>query len=160
MEARDSFIMRLGQKFNLVPTYEIEAIIGHELKYGGVANSFIPNYIYRWTEAEVKKITNTLLPQFKDNKTDFFYNLRLPSERVNLKKSTILKFLIRASFIPLRIFCAIFPKQCNEFAFVINKGKTVQDWLKIEDGKLKINREELAKDYDLDHRVEECRPRG
>lgn len=158
MEARDSFVMKLGQKLKLVPTYEIEAIIGHDLKYGGVANSFIPNYIYRWTEAEIEKITYSLLPQYKDNKIDYIYNLRLPIERVNLNKSALKKILIRSTFIPLRIFSKLFPKQSNEFGFVINKGQQTQDWLQLRNNELEINKEYLEKHFDLDYRVPECRP--
>lgn len=149
-EARDSLIMKVGKKLNLVPTYEFEAIIDHGFKYGGVANTFIPNHIYRWNEPEVKKMVHSLLPQFKDNKFDFYYHLRLPKGRLAFIKSPIKRMILRMAFIPLQIFCFIFPKQSNEFSFLITKGTALQDWLKMEDGIIALEKSKLPKEFRVD----------
>lgn len=152
-EARDSFIMRLGKKLKLVPTYEVEAVIDNDLKYGGVANTSIPNYIYRWKEREIESVVNAYFPTIKNNKVHYFYNLRLPTQRISFVSSPIKRFVMLAALIPLRILCAIFPKQSNEFGFLIAKGSELQDWLKEENGKIEIDPVALGKDYDINKRL-------
>jgi len=149
-EARDSSIMRIGKKYNLVPTYEIEAVIGNDLKYGGVANSSIPNYIYRWKEREIESILNAYFPNFQDNKVHYFYNLRLPTKRISIVNSPIKRMAMHAFLIPLRILCAIFPKQSNEFCFIMKKGTQLHSWLKVENGAVVINPDVIKKDFNLD----------
>lgn len=148
-EARDSTILRIGKKFNLVPTYEIEAVIGNNLKYGGVANSTIPNYIYRWKEREIESILDTYFPNFSDNKVHYFYNLRLPTKRISIVSSAIKRIAMYTALIPLRILCAIFPKQSNEFCFIMEKGHTLHNWLKKENDVVVINPDVIKNDFDL-----------
>jgi len=74
-ESRDSLLINLATFLNLSEKYEKSAVDG---KKGGVDNSDIPNYVYRWTEREFEKTIRsfdpTIEPMFR-----FFYMLRLPS---------------------------------------------------------------------------------
>ena len=53
-EARDSLMMRMAVRARRVPVYETCAVRFHNFRYGGVRNTCVPNYIYRWTETEVE----------------------------------------------------------------------------------------------------------
>src|SRR5438309_2064841 len=48
-EPRDTLLVRLGIRFNFGQEYETAAVQGDGLAFGGVRNSGIPNYVYRWT---------------------------------------------------------------------------------------------------------------
>ena len=55
VESNDSFVMRLSVKLNFSEDFEKSAL--NENTYvGGVDGSNIPNYVYRWTEREIKKL--------------------------------------------------------------------------------------------------------
>ena len=58
-ESRDSLLMRLANRTGLVPQYEVEAVIGSGLQHGGVNNTEVPNFVYRWTEREFEKTIAT-----------------------------------------------------------------------------------------------------
>ena len=127
IESRDNLLSRIGRKLNLIPEYEIDAILRDGK--GGVEDSHIPNFIYRWTRAEIIKTTNSFLPHTK-NKFFFFNNYQIPLERLKRSKKTLIKLLfpfIKVSVTLIRLF---FPKQANEFGFIIVKGKKLHPWLK------------------------------
>ena len=47
--------MRVAQRLGVVDEYELTAVADNGLPAGGVRNSPVPNYVYRWTEREVEK---------------------------------------------------------------------------------------------------------
>ena len=53
-EARDSLLMRAAIRAGLTEEFERSAISADRMR-GGVADTGIPNFVYRWTEREVKK---------------------------------------------------------------------------------------------------------
>jgi SAM-dependent methyltransferase len=61
-EARDSLLMRTAVRAGRVPLYEAAAVRSHDFRYGGVRNTCVPNYIYRWTETEVEKTIASYAP--------------------------------------------------------------------------------------------------
>jgi len=66
IESNDSFIMRLSVKLNFSEDFEKSAV--NESNYGGgVDESNVPNYVYRWTEREVKKLFYSYQPDKKIN---------------------------------------------------------------------------------------------
>ncbi len=76
LEARDSILIRLAARIGLVPDYEFEPVALNNFKFGGIRNSAIPNYVYRWTEREVFKTIESALPGRK-NRIQFFYGMTL-----------------------------------------------------------------------------------
>ena len=64
IEANDSLISRLACKFKLSEEYELSAVKKNETK-GGVDNTNIPNYVYRWTEREIIKLLKSYRPDLK-----------------------------------------------------------------------------------------------
>lgn len=148
-EAREGLLMKMSTKLGLTPIYEIEAVIGNDLKFGGVSNSHIPNFIYRWKEREIEKLVSSYYPQYKNNTIDFFYNLRLPDERVEFIKSPIKRLIMNLTFLPLRVLIVLFPKQSNEFGFIIKKGDQLQDWLAGDIEQPELNMPYLEKRFDV-----------
>jgi SAM-dependent methyltransferase len=133
-EARDSFIIHILQKLNITPHYEHVAVYGNDCKYGGVNNTAIPNYIYRWTEREIEKTIKSFAPHVKHSFV-FRYSTAFPCCPA-LEKKSKLKILFLNSMRPFFwIFTKCFPKQQNLFAFFIPKPllpNMLHPWLKYD----------------------------
>lgn len=140
-EAQDSWFVRLMVKLKLVFDYETGAVGS---KGGGLNDTAIPNFIYRWTTREVEKTINSYDPT-KIHKIVFFrsfhfYPFYLESgEYFGQKIRT--KFLgkrLTEKVINLVVFLLNFltKNQGNDFAFIIRKDKSpYQSW---------INKKELS----------------
>lgn len=140
-ESRDSLLMNFLEKIELSPTYEHVAVYYNDGKFGGVNNTEIPNYIYRWTEREIQKTISSYAP-FAKHQFLYQYGNDIPSS-VSLEKKSVLKNTIISLVKPFyKMFTILFPKQQNLFAFYVNKPDTLHDlheWLKLENEKIKFN---------------------
>jgi len=138
VESRDSTLMRLANKLGLSPEYELEAVIDHRFKYGGVDNKPIPNFIYRWTESEFEKTLNSFDP-VGPRRYRYLYDLNLPYDAAAFKKSRLKYWVIKLAYFPLRLALRVFKKQCNTLAMVATKPSRLWPWLKKEDGRTVID---------------------
>jgi SAM-dependent methyltransferase len=125
-ESRDSLIMRLAVRLGLTLDYEVDSVADGK---GGVAETGVPNYVYRWTEREVIKTVASFDPT-RPPSAKFYYDLRLPIQRLSRSGKTWLR--TAAVFLEpfSRVFARIAPKQCNEFAFAITKSGELHPWVK------------------------------
>jgi SAM-dependent methyltransferase len=129
-EARDSVMMRAAIRLGLTTDYELEAV-SQDFKSGGVSNGPIPNFIYRWTERDVRDTIASYDPAHV-HKIEFFYDLRIPIQRFTSTGNTVLR-LLGLMVEPLsRIFARLAPQQCNEFAFAICRTNVLQPWMESE----------------------------
>lgn len=133
IESRDSFLMRLLEKIGITEQYEVSAVYYSDKKFGGVNNTNIPNFIYRWTEREVKKTISTYDPTHP-HKISFFYGSSIPAycyfEKRDLKNYMIV--LLKPFYL---IFAKLFKRQQNQFAFFIDKTHAPHfPWLKKTNG--------------------------
>ena len=139
IESRDSFLMRIFLRLNLAYQYEHPAVFHNNFLYGGVANSEIPNYVYRWKEEEIKKTINCFAP-YSDHQIYFDYDLNMPSD---YKKIFLIDILSR--FLKV-IFKKICPTQLNLFSFFIKKPDLKNEsfpWINYEENKIQINKKWL-----------------
>ncbi|MBT8273427.1 MAG: class I SAM-dependent methyltransferase [Bacteroidia bacterium] len=139
-ESRDSLFNTLANKFNLAPSYELEPVALSDGKYGGMRNSHIPNYVYKWTENEVRKTVNSFMPQYI-HRFHFFYGLLVPTKRLAMSKNVLKRVVGYLGKFLIPIFTFFFKKQGNLFAFVIEKNQSLQPWLKIENNEIVYNLE-------------------
>ena len=117
VESNDSFIMRLSVKLNFSEDFEKSAL--NENTYvGGVDGSNIPNYVYRWTEREIKKLFYSYQP---DKKINIIFNYQNNIFNENLSKNSIKKIIITFSYLFLKIIFFLFPKQQNLMSIYIDK---------------------------------------
>jgi ubiquinone/menaquinone biosynthesis C-methylase UbiE len=148
-EPRDGLFVRLGVLLNLGQEYEVAAVFGNDMAFGGVRNTEIPNYVYRWTESEVRKTINSYAP-FGQHRFSFFYATRVPWSRLRMLRNKLYLAAVIASLPFLKALSFIFPKVCNNFAFMVLKPRIPNDlfpWLTVSDGKLVPNREWLTAHY-------------
>lgn len=105
MEANDCLLTRIACKFKLAEEYELSAVKANG-NHGGVDNTSVPNYVYRWTEREIMK----LLKSFKPNIThDVKFNY---SHDIKHSNNKLIKILFK-------IFFQIFKKQQNLLSIYI-----------------------------------------
>ena len=117
VESNDSFIMRLSVKLNFSEDFEKSAL--NENTYvGGVDGTNIPNYVYRWTEREIKKLFYSYQP---DKKVNIVFNYQNNIFNENLSNNLIKKIIITFSYIFLKIIFFLFPKQQNLMSIYIDK---------------------------------------
>jgi SAM-dependent methyltransferase len=150
-EPRDTLLVRLGIRFNFGQDYETASVEGDGLGFGGMRNTGIPNYVYRWTEREIEKTIRSFSP-WGEPSFLYRYSLRVPWARLRaMRNKTFLLFI--TAFLPLlKFLCFCFPKQSNGFAFAIVKPSIPTDvlpWLKYENGRITMNRDWMEREYAL-----------
>jgi SAM-dependent methyltransferase len=140
-EPRDTLLVQLGIRLNLGQSYEVASISHHGLQFGGVANTAVPNYVYRWTEREFEKTITTCAPIGRHR---FFYHyaLRVPWSRLRTLRNRGFYFGVVALLPLIKLVFRLLPRQANGFAFAVTKPRMPQDlhpWLKLEDGQVAVN---------------------
>ena len=130
-EARDSFLMKIVTKLNLTQEYEHAAVFYNDCLYGGVNNTEIPNYVYRWTEREIEKTIQSFSPICRHTFL-YDYGSAYPcTPQLELRNSlkVVVLFLMKPFYL---LFSKIFYKQQNQFAFFVHKASKESDlfpWL-------------------------------
>lgn len=119
-ESRDSLLIRMLARLNLTQTYEHAAVHFNDSKCGGVDNTDIPNYVYRWTEREVEKTIQSFSPLYLH---DYIYSYGssapcTPDLEFRANHKMLLIAILKPAY---RIFAIFFKKQQNLFAFFIGK---------------------------------------
>jgi|688.fasta_scaffold498547_2 SAM-dependent methyltransferase len=115
IEGNDSLIMRLSSALGFCEEFEVSSI---SRDTGGLLNTSIPNYVYRWTEREVTKLFNSFDPKkkckiFFEYSYDFF-NKNVINKKFNITLLNFLRFF-------LYIYFFLFRKQGNLMSIYIDK---------------------------------------
>ncbi len=148
-EPYDNFLTRVGVRLKIGQDYEHAAVFYNDCTYGGVKNSWLPNYIYRWTEAEIIKTIHSFAPH-ANHHFKFIYKMRIPWTQLQGRKNKLFYYTVCLSLPILKIFSALLPKQSNNFAALILKPRLPQDlhpWLLWEESQLKLNHTWLTTTY-------------
>lgn len=130
LEARDSLVMRAAVRLGLTEDYEMSAIVP-DRRSGGLCDTGVPNFIYRWTERDVRRTILSFDPA-RINEIKFHYRLRLPIQRFARSGNRLMKAALLCAEPLANALTALLPKQCNEFAFVIVKREVLQPWMATE----------------------------
>jgi ubiquinone/menaquinone biosynthesis C-methylase UbiE len=144
-ESRDSLLIRALVQIGVTEEYETAAVYFSDFKYGGVNNTEIPNYVYRWTEREVLKTLNSYSPEFT-HKVNFYYSTAIPAILERPNEDLKIK-IIKSTFYFLKpfifAFTKLFKKQQNLFCINIKKAESISNikpWLKCNnEGKYEFN---------------------
>ena len=134
-EPRDTGIVRLGVRLKFGQRYETSAVEGGGLKFGGVRNTPVPNYVHRWTEREIEKTVRAASPEGAPS-FEYFYALRVPEERLRWLRSPVQRRLVQVGLPAMKGLSRVFPRQTNGFAFAITKPALPRDmhpWLRLAD---------------------------
>lgn len=148
-EPRDGLLVRLGIRLNVGQEYEVAAVCGNNMEFGGVKNSEVPNHVYRWTPGEVRKTIKSYAPIGK-HQFLFFNALRVPWSRLRLLKNKVYLAGVVAALPLLKALSWLTPAFANNFGFVVLKPVIPGDlfpWLRVDGGRVRLNREWVATRY-------------
>lgn len=136
-ESRDSILMRVLEKLQLTQVYEHAAVYYNDCKYGGLNNTDVPNFVYRWTEREIEKTIQAYAPYYK-HKFRYAYGTAFPCTP-ELEAKGRFKVIFLSAGRPLYwLFSKVFKKQQNLFAFYVEKPTTFNNlfpWLVFDENK-------------------------
>jgi SAM-dependent methyltransferase len=124
-EPYDNVVTRIGVRLNIGQEYEHASVFKNNFEYGGVGNSSIPNYVYRWTEREIVKTINCYAPQTRSD-IRFIHKVSVPWTQLRARRNGALYAAIRLGQPILKMLELCFPKQSNSFAAVILKPEDPQ----------------------------------
>jgi SAM-dependent methyltransferase len=131
-EPRDTALVRLGIRLGFGQKYEVASVSHNGLQAGGVGNSQVPNFVYRWTEREVEKTVLSYAP-YGEQRFWFMYAMRVPWNRLFALKNPVFLLAVILVMPALKLLFRVFPKQANGFAFAIEKPVIPRDlhaWLR------------------------------
>ncbi|GJG87401.1 hypothetical protein tb265_25820 [Gemmatimonadetes bacterium T265] len=148
-EPRDGLLPRLAVRLDLGQEYEVAAVFDNGMAFGGVRNTEVPNFVYRWTEGEVRKTIQSYAPIGRHHFA-FYYATRLPWSRLRMLKSRVQRAAALAVLPVVRLAGVLFPRACNNFAFLVLKPEIPRGlfpWLSAPDGVPALNREWVRARY-------------
>src|SRR5262249_60002270 len=111
--------------------------------FGGVRNTSVPNYIYRWTEREVIKTISSYAPYVQPEAL-WFHEFEPPIANLKGRKSKKALFIMWVAYPVLWLITRLFKRQCNLFGFAILKPDLVRNlfpWLKLAGRTPAINKD-------------------
>ena len=149
LEARDSILSRIAGRLKVADEYELTAVTDNDFAFGGVSNSPIPNYVYRWTEREVLKTIASYAPYAKPE-IHWYHGFAPPVGLLKGRKNSTALMIMYAAYPLLWVLTRIFRKQGNLFAFAIRKPDLSADlfpWLKLDQGSPTVNPEWLEENF-------------
>jgi SAM-dependent methyltransferase len=153
LEPNDSLAMRALVRMNFSFPYELPAVIDHDYRSGGLRDSHIPNYIYRWNGHEVLKTVSSCIPErIFSVHPDPYWDFSVTKEDLELRKATrigsITSIMGAGNFIALLCFAQLvlnwippLRSQGNKFFCCIEKTQDLKPWMAREDGEIVFNRQ-------------------
>jgi hypothetical protein len=148
-EPYDNLMTRLGVKLNVGQEYEHASVFFNHSDHGGVGNSAVPNYIYRWTEREIKKTISCYAPYAK-HEFRFIHTNRIPWGQLRARRNSGVHHLVRLGQPALKLLETFFPKQGNHFAALVLKPPLpagLHPWLRRDGETILANDQWLAARY-------------
>jgi ubiquinone/menaquinone biosynthesis C-methylase UbiE len=115
LEANDNFLMRCMTRWKIAEDFELSAVNRKDNQAGGVNNTGIPNYIYRWTDRELMKTIQSYQPTNKI-KIEIKKGLTMPYT-FELADKWLYKIIYKI----LKFILVFFPSQRNLFFAKIYK---------------------------------------
>jgi SAM-dependent methyltransferase len=148
-EPYDGPLARVAVRLGFGQEYELAAVADNGMTHGGLRNTEIPNFVYRWTEAEVRKVVRSYAPVGRQ-RFAFYYATRVPWRRLRMLRSRVLLGATVAALPLVRLASLLAPRLANNFAFLVVKPAVPADlhpWLTTRDGVVTLDRGWLAARY-------------
>jgi SAM-dependent methyltransferase len=151
LEPNDSFLMRLLVWMRFSFPYEIFSVVYHERKAGGVRDTCIPNFIYRWSANEVRKTVSSYLAEYTSVvHAHPYWDFDVGEEGLSVRKETrihaITSIIGATRFLTLlkalEMILNLIPflrRQGNKFYCCIEKTGHLKPWLTERDDKITFN---------------------
>src|ERR1700732_864806 len=151
LEPNASFSMRALTRAGFSFPYEIFSVVYHEHESGGVRDSCIPNFIYRWSANELRKTASSYLAEYEFlTHTYPYWDFNVGEEELSMRKETRIHSITsvvgaKAFLAVLRAFqivlnaIPVLRRQGNKFFGCIEKTGRLRPWLTAQDDKIRFN---------------------
>lgn len=146
-EPHRSLLTKIGKKLNFGQVYEHKAVVGNGYIMGGVRNTHVPNFVYRFDKADIEQTINT---NFPEGIHIFRYWYETRSGRNFKGANIILKTILNLCFPILTFLSRRFRFLANNIGFYATKAdlpKDLQPWLEYKDGEVFLKRDYYKKTY-------------
>jgi SAM-dependent methyltransferase len=150
LEPNDSFSMRVLTWAGFSFPYEIFSVVYHGFEGGGVRDSCIPNFIFRWSENELRKTVSSYLAEYDFLAHTYpYWDFNVDENELSMRKETrihaITSVMGAKTFLAvLRAFqialngIPILRRQGNKFFCCIEKTGGLRSWLTVRDDKIRF----------------------
>ena len=128
--------------------FEIFSVVYHEYQAGGVRDSCVPNFIYRWSADEVRKTVSSYLAEYLFLVHAYpYWDFNVDEKELSIRKETrihaITSIMGAKNFLvvlrALQIVLNSIPTlrhQGNKFFCCVEKTGELRPWLTAEDDKI------------------------
>jgi SAM-dependent methyltransferase len=152
LEPNDSLAMTALVRMNFSNPYELPAVIANDYRSGGVRDSKIPNFIYRWNRHEVLKTVSSYIPERNFSVRAYpFWDFGVTSWDLDLRKETrigsITSMIGTGNFLSLLRFTQLLlnsipglRSQGNKFLCCIEKRPDLKPWMLRDGNEIVFNR--------------------
>lgn len=163
LEPNDSLAMSALVRLRFSFPYELFAVADHDYRSGGVRDSAIPNFIYRWSKWEVSKTISSFLPERAFSvRTYPYWDFSMPENELAMRTETRIGSVtsvlgVRNFMSALRVlgtalnWVPVLRKQGNKFFCCVEKGRGLKSWL-MRDGNTIVFNREFGRRKDPAHR--------
>lgn len=129
IEARDGLLTRAAVRLGAASRYELDAVAAHDGRAGGVNDTSVPNFIYRWKEDEFRKVIRSADPTGEPS-FRFFYALDVPGR---VPAASVVEPVLRAA-------ARVAPRLANTMAMVALRPARLWPWLTRAEGGVTFDR--------------------
>jgi hypothetical protein len=155
MEPNDSLAMRLVVRMGFSFPYEIPAVVDHHGKSGGLRDSAIPNFIYRWNSYELFKTVSSFLAEYTFSvRAHPYWDFNIDEKELELRKQTKLSIITGAigaeNFLMMLRFSQrilnrvpLLRAQGNKFLCLVEKYPELKPWLALDEREIVFNQTAL-----------------
>jgi SAM-dependent methyltransferase len=147
-EPYETWFTRLGARLGYGQRYEDSAVFLCGGASGGVANTEIPNFVYRFSEDEVRKFSRVYYPH-GEAQVRFYRALRINSGRFESHRNGLIRRSFKVAAPALTLLAHLVPSMNNNLAFVIARPgpEHFHPWIKELEGQVRVDLDYLARKY-------------
>jgi SAM-dependent methyltransferase len=127
--ARDGLLTRAAVRLGAASRYELDAVAAHDGRAGGVNDTSVPNFIYRWKEDEFRKVIRSADPTGEPS-FRFFYALDVPGR---VPAASVVETVLRTA-------ARVAPRLANTMAMVALRPARLWPWLTRAEGEVTFDR--------------------
>jgi SAM-dependent methyltransferase len=145
-EPYDNLVTRIGVRLNIGQAYEHASVVGNRFQHGGVRNSPVPNYVYRWTEREIVKTISSYAPEAGTD-IRFVHRMRVPWAQLRHRTNGALHSVVWLAQPALKALELCLPSQTNSFAAIVLKPelpRSLHPWLRQDGDTVRLDEQWLA----------------
>ncbi len=151
LEPNDSLSMRVLTRAGFSFPYEIFSVVYHGCEAGGVRDSCVPNFIYRWNANEVRKTVSSFLAEYVFVVHAYpYWDFNVDEKELSMRKETRIHAITsimgaKTFLVVLRTLqkalnaIPVLRRQGNKFFCCVEKTGELRPWLTTEDDKIAFN---------------------